>query len=261
MDNSEILALYDEDERRNISFPWARREVLPNLVRYVALERGDGFIRYSKLDDQTADAEIEAQIAYYKSLGQGFEWAVYDYDTPPDLLKRLEARGFEIEEEEALLILPLDEAPSILLAPITHDIRRITDPARIDDVEMVERAIWDWDFSVLSDRLRTDLRENPDTLSVYVAYADGQPVSAAWMFCPPTSRFASMWGGSTLPDYRGRGIYTQLVAARVQEARARGKQFLTIDASPMSRPIVTKQGFRFMCLMHPAKWQFETQEI
>jgi GNAT superfamily N-acetyltransferase len=260
MDNAEILAAYDEDERRGISFPWARRDVLPNVVRHVPLEEGDGFIMYSKVDAQTIDAEIEAQIAYFESQGQGFEWKVYDYDTPPDLLQRLEARGFEIEEEEALLILPLDEAPANLLAPITHDIRRITNPAGIDDVVAVERAIWDWDFSVMADRLRADLRDQPDILSVYVAYAGGQPVSAAWMYCPPSSRFASMWGGSTLAEFRGRGIYTELVAARVQEARARGKQFLTIDASPMSRPIVTKQGFRFMCITIPAKWQFNRDE-
>ena len=35
-------------------------------------------------------------------------------------------------------------------------------------------------------------------------------------------------------------------AARVQEAKARGIQFLTIDASPMSRAIVEKLGFQFM---------------
>lgn len=258
MENHEILALYDQDERRNAEYTWSRREVLPRVVRHIPNDGiGEGFVLYSNVDADTVDAEIEAQIAYFESLGMGFEWKIYDYDNPPDLKERLTARGFEIGEEEALLILPLDEAPPVLLAPITHDIRRITDPARIDDVVAVERTTWTWDFDSIGERLRQDLREAPDQVSIYVAYDGDKPVSCAWMYYTQNSRFAGMWGGTTDPAYRGKGYYTQLVAVRLQEARERGKQFLTIDASPMSRPIVTKLGFRFMALTYPAEWKLE----
>ncbi|EQD40871.1 GCN5-related N-acetyltransferase, partial [mine drainage metagenome] len=53
-------------------------------------------------------------------------------------------------------------------------------------------------------------------------------------------------GGATVPDYRGRGLYTALLAVRLQEAKRRGARFLTIDAGPMSRPIVEKYGFRLL---------------
>jgi GNAT superfamily N-acetyltransferase len=92
---------------------------------------------------------------------------------------------------------------------------------------------------------------------VYIAYAEGIPVSAAWISFHDRSPFAGLWGGSTLVEYRGRGFYTALLAARVQEAQQRGVRFLTIDASPMSRPIVEKNGFQFLIFTQPFKWQVQ----
>jgi GNAT superfamily N-acetyltransferase len=61
---------------------------------------------------------------------------------------------------------------------------------------------------------------------------------------PRNNPFASIWGGSTLPDYRGRGLYSALIAARLQEAEKRGYQYLTVDANPeTSMPILQKLGF------------------
>jgi predicted GNAT family acetyltransferase len=55
-----------------------------------------------------------------------------------------------------------------------------------------------------------------------------------------------LWGGATVPAYRKRGLYTALVSARAQEAKARGIRCLTIDASPASRAILEKFGFQLM---------------
>ena len=76
----------------------------------------------------------------------------------------------------------------------------------------------------------------------------------AWLRMPTHSPFASLWGGATLAPYRGRGLYTALVAVRAQEAKARGYQFLTIDASDMSRPICEKQGFVKFCTAIACVW-------
>ena len=64
-----------------------------------------------------------------------------------------------------------------------------------------------------------------------------------------------MWGGSTLPLYRRRGLYTALLALRVQEAIRRGYRFVAIDTSPMSRPIVEKHGFRLITYAQDHDWQ------
>ena len=83
----------------------------------------------------------------------------------------------------------------------------------------------------------------PDGLSIHVAYVEDAPVAAGWTRFERESPFASLWGGATLPAYRRRGIYRALVAARVNEARARGFRFATVDARETSRPILSLLGF------------------
>ncbi len=57
----------------------------------------------------------------------------------------------------------------------------------------------------------------------------------------------SLFGGSTLPEARGRGAYRALVAARWQDAVDRGTPVLVTQASPLSRPILARLGFRELC--------------
>ena len=52
-----------------------------------------------------------------------------------------------------------------------------------------------------------------------------------------------------------QGFYTALLAVRVQEAIARGRRYLTIDASPMSRPIVERFGFVRLAESTPCIWR------
>jgi GNAT superfamily N-acetyltransferase len=56
--------------------------------------------------------------------------------------------------------------------------------------------------------------------------------------------FARLLGGSTLPQWRGRGIYRALIAARAQRAAARSVKYLQVDASNDSTPILCRLGFR-----------------
>jgi predicted acetyltransferase len=62
-----------------------------------------------------------------------------------------------------------------------------------------------------------------------------------------------------LPEYRGKGLYTALVAVRLQEALRRGARYLTVDASPMSAPILRRLGFQQITTTHPCKWQVKPQ--
>ena len=58
-----------------------------------------------RFEAMTADAAIAAQVAYFSGLGQAFECKVYAYDQPGDLVDRLAARGFEIDQPEAVMVL------------------------------------------------------------------------------------------------------------------------------------------------------------
>lgn len=256
MDKAKIIALYDRDQRKEVEYPNARREVLPNLVRHVdTSDTGEGMIIHSQLDEASVEGAIREQVAYFERIGQAFEWKVYDYDTPSDLKDRLAAYGFGVEEVEAIMVLDLDETPDILLQPVPHTVKRITDPERIGDVLAVEEQVWEEDYAALGRYLAHTLVNYPRRLSVHVVYVDEMPVSAAWIYFPAGSRFASLWGGSTLMAYRGRGLYTALLAVRVQEAKRRQVGYLTVDASQMSRPILEKLGFEVIAYSYPCKWR------
>ena len=104
----------------------------------------------------------------------------------------------------------------------------------------LEAALYD---DTMASSLAGDLAAAPDGLSIHVAYVEDAPVAAGWTRFERESPFASLWGGATLPAYRRRGIYRALVAARVNEARARGFRFATVDARETSRPILSLLGF------------------
>jgi GNAT superfamily N-acetyltransferase len=65
---------------------------------------------------------------------------------------------------------------------------------------------------------------------------------------------ATLWGGSTLPAWRGRGIYRATVAYRANLARERGLRFMEVDASSDSRPILERLGFVPVTTTTPYIW-------
>jgi len=261
MNKSEIIALYDQDQRIDIEYPTVRREVMPTVVRYIDTSNtGGGTVIYSQLDESNVDDVIREQISFFESIGQQFEWKVYDYDRPSDLKEKLESYGFIAEEAEAIMVLDLEEVPRLLEQLIRPNVQRITDPKKLSDVLSIQEQVWDEDFSSLGTYLRETLSNYPEQMSVYVAYVNQQPASAAWIYFPKHSQFASLWGGSTISGFRKQGLYTALLAVRAQEAKARQLRYLTVDASPMSRPILEKFGFEMIAYAYPCKWKLKSRE-
>ena len=253
MDRDALLKLFDQKQRIDIEIPDMRKDVLPHVVRFVRPAPGMSFILYSWLEDADVDAVIQEQIAYFSQNEQPFEWSVYEHDTPADLKERLVAHGFEMDERDAVMVLDLEDAPAGLLAPVTADVRTITNRDQLGVVITVLEAVWGGDFSWVTERLGSHL-EIPGYLNVYVAYVDDEPACVGWIYFHQDSQFAGLNAGSTLPDYRKRGLYTAVLAIRAQEAIRRGYRFLTVDAGPMSRPIVAKHGFELLTYGYACEW-------
>ncbi len=251
---NDILALYEQEQRKNIHYHEMRTEHTPDVTRLIAEGEGEGAVIYSRLDESNADRVIREQIAYFEAIGQDFEWKVFDYDTPADLRERLIASGFECEEPEAIMALDLENAPAELFQSVNADVRRITDLAQIMIAMQILEQVWNDSHEMLGKILTEEFTHNGDYLSMYLAYADGIPASAAWIRFHEGNPFAGLWGGSSLPAYRKRGLYTALLSVRAQEARQRGVRYLTIDASAMSQPIVAKYGFQLLTIAHACKW-------
>lgn len=259
MELHELLALYDQEERVKAVWPDIVREETDLVVRHRPKQTGGSrdniFIAHTRLNSDNADRVIQEQIEYARGLGLKVGWKLYGHDQPADLDARLLLHGFTADEQESIMALELDSAPAELLQPVTADIRQIRDPEQLRDVEAVERTVWDDDQSHIIDYLTDSLRSERGWMSIYVAYDDDIPVSAAWLYLEEGRPFASLWGGSTRAEYRKRGHYTALLAVRLQEAIRRGARYLTIDASPMSRPIVQRFGFRQITTACDYDWE------
>ncbi len=255
MDPAEWMAIFNHYQRKQVTWPGMLRQEVNGVVRQFAPAGGPAFIEYSELDETTADAAIQQEIDFFTALGRGFEWKLYDSDRPADLQARLQARGFVLEDPEALVVLELSPEHPLLMQPIPPEIHPVTDDAGVAGIQAMSEAVWNEERPWLAEQLKTDLHSHPDRISIYAAWVDGRVVSAAWIYYHPGTPFASLWGGSTLAEYRGRGLYTGLLAARAQAARQRGYSLLYVDASPMSRPILEKHGF--VCLGFSRPCNFE----
>ncbi|NCF67368.1 MAG: N-acetyltransferase [Chloroflexi bacterium] len=259
MDRKTILALYDKEQRIDIEYPDLHKEVTGDVVRFMgpAERHSSNFVLYGRLTAENADDVIGEQIAFFGRYGFPFEWKVYDHDTPSDLRARLLMHGFKARERDAIMVLDIHAASPILLQPVEADVRRLTDAQEVKRLITLLEEVWQMDFTSLGELLQEDLWKRPSYSSIYMAYVDDQPACAGWVQFTENSQFASLWGGTTLPQFRGQGLYTAVMAARVQEASRRGYSFLTIDASRMSRPIAEKYGFQLLTYAHACMWHPE----
>ena len=193
----------------------------------------------SDLDERTADAAIAKHVKMFTELGLPWEWKHYSYDRPADLADRLRKAGFTAEPAEALLVAVIDELPTGTPLPAGVEIVPVTDVATAEQFVQVHNEVFGGDYAVVAWRLLAD----PENQRGFVVLADGQPVSAARVEFHRGTEFASLWGGGTLPQWRGRGLFKALVAYRARLAAAQGFRYLQVDASDDSSPILQRLGF------------------
>jgi len=267
MDTRNLRDLYDRDQRREVQFHGVTTDRLPHLTRVRENSGVFNQIVYADLTAATADDAITEQIAFFQGHHQRFEWKYFTHDRPADMLDRLRAHGFVIGDAEATLVLDLETAPADLFDTKGLDVRRITDAGQVHHVLSVQSRVFggvdevDEHDNPMADQLAGEMRSYTEHVSLYAVYMDGDVVSAAWIrYTAADSQFGSLWGGATLAAYRGRGAYSALLAVRSAEARDRGRRFLTVDASPMSQPILQKYGFQLIAHSHPCEWVPKAEE-
>ena len=264
---ADLFERYAADRRRVIPAGF-RLEVRRCLSRLIALVHGDhGLVHFVKMladdDDAAIEKQITTELQFFASLGQPFEWKRYGLDQPTDLPERLLRRGFVADESEAFMVLPLSsvEANLITRLPVPPDItiRRVGANAGVDidpdeglrSIVALQQQVWSQPLNGLLTRLQAAQTDPATVHDFYLAFAGDTPVGSGWLERPQGSAFADLHGGALLPAWRGRGVYSALLAARVRSALAAGVEYLCVDAAPLSRPILQRKGFRFVCETTP----------
>jgi hypothetical protein len=184
--------------------------------------------------------EVRAEIhANLRDRGRTkCSWEVGTHARPAGLVDRLHEVGLVDDEPTSLAIgMVLSNAPGA--APADVEVRRVESDGEFYEAERIAAIAFGGEPP-------TPRSYEPDPNNViYLAYAGGKPVARA--SAAFGERGATLFGGSTLPEARGRGAYRALVAARWDDAVARGTPVLVTQAGPMSRPILGRLGFREVC--------------
>jgi GNAT superfamily N-acetyltransferase len=244
-------------DRKRIGVDGYEAHQFDHLVRYTSRHPGvAGLVIYTNLRAGFEVAQIQEQIACFQALRQNFEWKVYEFDRPGNLQKLLESQSFVPGEMEVFMICSLKGHGSIPeYEKPPWDVRMIRDEPGVRDVVAVQEQVWGQNFEWLVGQLARRLRDDPGSLAIYCAYADGQPIGTGWTDFPSGSAFPELHGGAVVEAWRGRKVYSDLYRRRLAEALERGYDFLAVDAAPLSRPILEKLGFRPVCTTVPMRFK------
>jgi ribosomal protein S18 acetylase RimI-like enzyme len=76
----------------------------------------------------------------------------------------------------------------------------------------------------------------------YIAYWGNRPAGAGMLL--PQGDMAGIYNMCTLPEFRGRGVASAILAAAIADARVRGCQYVGLTPTSMGRPLYERLGFR-----------------
>jgi GNAT superfamily N-acetyltransferase len=197
-------------------------------------------------------SDVEATVEAARAVARGRGKTILAWWVPPDqdhVAAALESAGLVNEDTPGFEA--IENALALVAPP----------PAGgVEDVEVRMSETWD-DFSaaariggevfgfppVPDDVLRAryaDYRHPDNPGRGFVALIGGRVVGSSYAAFGEAG--VNLFGGSVLPEARGRGVYRALVQARWEAATARGTPALTVQAGRMSRPICERLGFVFL---------------
>jgi GNAT superfamily N-acetyltransferase len=261
-DRAALLAAYDSQLRGEAEVQGAVRwDHVGPLWR--ALFHDGAFVSYETLEGvDDVDALVAETVEYFASLPavREFEWKTRGHDWPPDLDARLRAHGLEPEEVETVMVGEARHLAVDIELPEGVTVRRVDQlPDRekvITEACAVAADIFGAGGSGAEMLERLDRMEGREQFWVAeAATEDGsRVVCSGRLALVRDTEFAGVWGGSTLPEWRGRGIYRALTAARARAALAEGVRYIHSDCTAMSRPILERSGLVAVTTTTPYVW-------
>jgi GNAT superfamily N-acetyltransferase len=204
------------------------------------------------------DRSIQEIIGFYADHGLPFSWWVGPSSAPAWLEERLRTHGLSQIDRYEGVALPLEGRPAIAPNP-SVTVHPVETEAEVRELVRVNAQVWgyrpeDEDRMV---RERLEYLRLPDRRGGYLlARVEGQAVGTANYRYSSDGRTLYLTGASTLPAFRGRGIFTELVRWRLEEAVRKGCQLATCLArAGTSAPILTKLGFVPVITIPVYAWQ------
>lgn len=224
------------------------------------LPSGRGFVTYRDLggaDADTISRLVSETLAHYEADPKiiRVEWKTRGHDLAPGLHEALLENGFTPDEPESIMLgearllavdIPLPEGVTLRTVTKEDEVRAMS--AMQDEV--FGEAVSDEMANALLRRLSFN-----DGMELWVADVAGRIVSAGRLEPVAGTDFAGIWGGATRQEWRGRGIYRALTAARARSALNMGKSLINSDSTEYSRPILERSGLVKVSTTTPYHWR------
>jgi GNAT superfamily N-acetyltransferase len=255
----EFLMAYDRQLRTDAETPSVVEQTRLGPLRLVTLAGGRGFVTYPapRVDEAQDIAELVSEVVdHYRGIREvtRVEWKTRGHDRIAGLHSALIDNGFEPDEQESIMIgrahlldvdVPLRKGVVLRQVRAEADVRAM---AAMQDLAF-ESDLAESMTQALMRRLAIE-----DGIELWVAVADDQIIGTGRLEPVAGSDFAGIWGGATLPEWRGRGIYRALTAARARSALAIGKTLIHSDSTEYSRPILERAGLVKVSTTTPYHW-------
>jgi len=260
IDSTHLLAAYDEQLRTDAETPSAVSVTRHGSLRLVTFAGGRGFVTYRGLGRADADTIrrlVPEVLAHYRADPEisRVEWKTRGHDHAPGLHEALLENGFIADEPESIMIGEARLLAVEVPLPEGVTLRRVTEEADVRAMSAMQDEVFgdpvsDAMANAILRRLALD-----DGMELWVAEAEGRIVSAGRLEPVRGTNFAGIWGGATRAEWRGRGIYRALTAARALSAIAMGKTLINSDSTEYSRPILERAGLVKVSTTTPYRWR------
>jgi GNAT superfamily N-acetyltransferase len=201
----------------------------------------------------TVDAlayQIERAVAHYRRYGVPFRWFVTPSTRPVDTGDALIDAGFV----HADTLHAMAASPADFPEPRRDDVTvEVVGPDTVETWLSVEQRGWgmpDAGIERFRKEVISEVVAAPEPTSIYyLARLDGEPAGTASVaLCGDSAHFK---GSVVREEFRRRGIYTELIYARMRDLRARGIGLATIHGrEATSAPVCAKLGFETACRFH-----------
>lgn len=274
-DAAALLRAYDQQLRGAVELDGAIETDQDGPLHIGLFEGGWGFVSYVELTGYTEphqgellDQLIARTVHRFAEdpRATAFEWKTRGHDLPADLPDRLAAQGLVPDELETIMAgeaAALTSAPTI---PSEVTLRRVGFGSA-GTRESLEKTTLDVTAAIaMQDEVfgrpgnqspaafARDIFAKADQMQFWIAEVAGEVISAGRLVIVPGTDFAGLWGGATREQWRGRGIYRALTAARAKAAVAAGVRYMQVDCSPMSRLILERSGLVAITTSTPFRW-------
>ena len=253
MNSDSLIAFIDKTCNETISRFVSPGEVEPLEINGITgrISNIDSYglncVGLSKLSGESAEVVIRKVIACYSERKKNFTWLVGPSSSPHNLGSLLEKNG-------------LIKIPQVCMSGMyahlkelkvkgNEDVRVEKKPiSKITEYADLLASAYGFGESVEAFAIRSKLIvHSGDGGNLYLAFLENKdnPVAYGVSVYYEKEKVVILQGSGTVGDFRRKGIYTKLVAARIADACDMGMETAVIQAiNSTSMPICQKIGFQ-----------------